>query len=118
MNKAIDPALMHAAEATGTIPGVKMDAYWMPFTANRQFKKAPRLLARASGMHYWDDHGRQILDGVAGSVVRERRPRTAAHRAGHPAAGGRTRLRAAPSRWPTRRPSNWPNGWRRSRRPA
>jgi len=66
MNKAIDPALMHAAEATGTIPGVKMDAYWMPFTANRQFKKAPRLLARASGMHYWDDHGRQILDGVAG----------------------------------------------------
>ena len=43
-----------------------MDAYWMPFTANRQFKKAPRLLTRASGMHYWDDKGRQILDGVAG----------------------------------------------------
>ena len=66
MNKAIDPALMQAAEATGSQPGVKMDAYWMPFTANRQFKKAPRLLARAEGMHYWDDHGRQILDGVAG----------------------------------------------------
>jgi beta-alanine--pyruvate transaminase len=43
-----------------------LDAYWMPFTANRQFKKAPRLLARASGMHYWDDKGRQILDGQAG----------------------------------------------------
>src|SRR5215475_5246927 len=43
-----------------------LDAYWMPFTANRQFKKAPRLLARASGMHYWTDDGRQILDGVAG----------------------------------------------------
>ena len=42
------------------------DAYWMPFTANRQFKKNPRLLARASGMHYWDDQGREILDGVAG----------------------------------------------------
>jgi beta-alanine--pyruvate transaminase len=42
------------------------DAYWMPFTANRQFKKNPRLLARSSGMHYWDDKGRQILDGVAG----------------------------------------------------
>ncbi len=66
MNKAIDPALMHAAESTGASPGPKMDAYWMPFTANRQFKKAPRLLARAAGMHYWDDHGRQILDGVAG----------------------------------------------------
>jgi beta-alanine--pyruvate transaminase len=41
-------------------------AYWMPFTANRQFKKAPRLLARAEGMHYWTDDGRRILDGVAG----------------------------------------------------
>jgi beta-alanine--pyruvate transaminase len=43
-----------------------LDAYWMPFTANRQFKKAPRLLARSAGMHYWTDEGRQILDGVAG----------------------------------------------------
>ena len=43
-----------------------LDAYWMPFTANRQFKKAPRLLSRSSGMHYWTDDGRQILDGVAG----------------------------------------------------
>ncbi|MFM7533203.1 MAG: aspartate aminotransferase family protein [Rubrivivax sp.] len=43
-----------------------MDAYWMPFTANRQFKKAPRLLTRASGMYYWDDRGRQVLDAVAG----------------------------------------------------
>ena len=43
-----------------------VDAYWMPFTANRQFKKNPRLLTRASGVHYWDDQGRQILDGVAG----------------------------------------------------
>ena len=45
---------------------MKLDAYWMPFTANRQFKKAPRLLARSSGMHYWTHDGRQILDGVAG----------------------------------------------------
>lgn len=38
----------------------------MPFTPNRQFKAKPRLLARASGMHYWTPDGRQILDGVAG----------------------------------------------------
>jgi len=44
----------------------KMDAYWMPFTANRQFKKAPRLLTRADGMYFTDDKGRQILDGIAG----------------------------------------------------
>ncbi len=43
-----------------------LDAFWMPFTANRQFKRAPRMLSRSSGMFYWDDKGRQILDGVAG----------------------------------------------------
>ncbi|MBK9134038.1 MAG: aspartate aminotransferase family protein [Betaproteobacteria bacterium] len=64
MNKPVDPALMQAAEATGS--RFTMDAHWMPFTANRQFKKAPRLLARASGMHYWDVDGRQVLDAVAG----------------------------------------------------
>jgi len=41
-------------------------AFWMPFTANRQFKKSPRLLARAEGMHYWTPDGRQVLDGTAG----------------------------------------------------
>ena len=41
-------------------------AFWMPYTANRQFKKAPRLLARAEGMYYWTPDGRQILDGCAG----------------------------------------------------
>ncbi len=43
-----------------------LGAFWMPFTANRQFKAKPRLLARASGMHYWTAEGKQILDGVAG----------------------------------------------------
>ncbi|NML17414.1 aspartate aminotransferase family protein [Azohydromonas caseinilytica] len=43
-----------------------LDAHWMPFTANRQFKQAPRMLARAEGMHYWTPEGRQVLDGVAG----------------------------------------------------
>jgi len=45
---------------------LERSAFWMPFTANRQFKKAPRLLARAEGMHYWTPEGRQILDGTAG----------------------------------------------------
>jgi len=44
----------------------KLDAYWMPFTANRQFKQAPRLLAKAAGMHFWTPEGRQVLDGIAG----------------------------------------------------
>jgi beta-alanine--pyruvate transaminase len=46
--------------------GLEQAAFWMPFTANRQFKKAPRLLARAEGMYYWTPEGRQVLDGTAG----------------------------------------------------
>lgn len=42
------------------------DAFWMPFTANRQFRKTPRLLARAEGMYYTDVDGRHVLDGTAG----------------------------------------------------
>ena len=43
-----------------------MDAFWMPFTANRQFKAAPRVLVEAHGMHYTADDGHKVLDGVAG----------------------------------------------------
>lgn len=43
-----------------------LDAYWMPFTANRQFKAAPRLLVGAKDMHYTTHDGRQVLDGTAG----------------------------------------------------
>src|ERR1700694_4491919 len=43
-----------------------LSAFWMPYTANRQFKQAPRLLARAEGMPYWTPEGRQILDVCAG----------------------------------------------------
>ena len=43
-----------------------LDHYWMPFTANRQFKKAPRILESAKGMYYRDVDGNEILDGAAG----------------------------------------------------
>ena len=43
-----------------------MDAFWMPFSANRQFKHTPRLLASAEGMYYQSTDGRQILDGTGG----------------------------------------------------
>ncbi len=61
-----DPATLAAAEAAGATSPARMEAFWMPFSANRQFKQAPRLLAKASGMHYWTPEGRQILDGIAG----------------------------------------------------
>lgn len=44
----------------------KLDSFWMPFTANRQFKAAPRMLASADGMYYTDVDGNSVLDGTAG----------------------------------------------------
>ncbi len=49
-----------------TAPANNLDAFFMPFTANRQFKKNPRMLAKAKGVHYWTPEGRKIIDGTAG----------------------------------------------------
>ncbi len=43
-----------------------LSAYWMPFTANRQYKAKPRLMSSAKDMHYTTVDGRQVLDGTAG----------------------------------------------------
>jgi beta-alanine--pyruvate transaminase len=43
-----------------------LSAFWMPFTANRQFKQAPRMLVAAKDMHYTTSDGRKVLDGTAG----------------------------------------------------
>ncbi|WP_431299575.1 aspartate aminotransferase family protein [Tabrizicola sp. BL-A-41-H6] len=43
-----------------------LNAFWMPFTANRQFKKNPRMFVAARDMHYTTSDGRQVLDGTAG----------------------------------------------------
>ena len=43
-----------------------LDAYWMPYTANRAFKAMPNMLARAEGMYYYTNDNRTILDGTAG----------------------------------------------------
>ncbi len=43
-----------------------LEAYWVPFTPNRQFKANPRLLVAAKDLHYTAADGRKILDGTAG----------------------------------------------------
>lgn len=43
-----------------------LDAFWMPFTANRQFKSEARLLTSAKGMYYKTSDDREIIDGTAG----------------------------------------------------
>ena len=54
------------AKPTPPLAPSELQSFWMPFTANRQFKANPRLLVRADGMHYWTADGREILDAVAG----------------------------------------------------
>lgn len=49
-----------------TLADLNLDPFWMPFTANRQFKQSPRLLVSAAGMYYRSIDGREILDGTAG----------------------------------------------------
>ncbi len=63
MNHPSDVAAQTLATAQSA---PSLDALWMPFTANRHFKRNPRLLARAEGMHFWTPEGRKVLDGVAG----------------------------------------------------
>jgi beta-alanine--pyruvate transaminase len=43
-----------------------LESFWLPFTPNRAFKRAPRLIARAKDMHYFTPDGRAVLDGTAG----------------------------------------------------
>ncbi len=43
-----------------------LDAHWMPFTGNRQFKQHPRMIVAAEGAYYTDDRGRKIFDGLSG----------------------------------------------------
>ncbi len=51
--------------ATAQLPN-DLEAFWLPFTPNRAFKRAPRLFARAKDMHYFTPDGRAVLDGAAG----------------------------------------------------
>jgi len=43
-----------------------LEAWWLPFTANRSFKQRPRMIARAKGMYYYTPDGREVIDGAAG----------------------------------------------------
>ncbi|MBI1361216.1 MAG: aminotransferase class III-fold pyridoxal phosphate-dependent enzyme [Alphaproteobacteria bacterium] len=49
-----------------TVRPNSLDAFWMPFTPNRQFKADPRMIVRAEGMHYYTPEGRAIIDGTSG----------------------------------------------------
>ena len=44
----------------------QLDAHWMPFTGNREFKRDPRIITAAEGNYYTDAEGRKIFDGLSG----------------------------------------------------
>src|SRR5215218_3205606 len=56
---------MSAQSRTAAVPN-DLASYWMPFTPNRAFKKAPRLIVRAKDMHYYTPEGKAVMDGSAG----------------------------------------------------
>ena len=43
-----------------------LSAFWLPFTPNRDFKRHPRMIARADGMYFYDEAGRALLDACSG----------------------------------------------------
>jgi len=55
---------MSTAAARVEVPN-DLEAFWLPFTPNRAFKKAPRLISRSKDMHYYTPEGREILDATA-----------------------------------------------------
>ena len=65
MSSELDHFHSHYANEATSSPD-QMGAFWMPFSANRQFKSKPRLLASAKGMFYRSVDGREILDGTGG----------------------------------------------------
>jgi beta-alanine--pyruvate transaminase len=54
------------APTAAWLDATDLDAYWLPFTANRAFKRRPRLIDRAEGMHYYTTTGRKLLDAMSG----------------------------------------------------
>lgn len=44
----------------------QLESHWMPYTGNRQFKRDPRMIVAAEGVHFIDDDGRRVLDGLSG----------------------------------------------------
>ena len=56
-----EPKLQEHASAT-----LSLDAYWMPFTPNQDFKRDPKMIVRAEGMYLWNDRGERLIDASSG----------------------------------------------------
>lgn len=52
--------------STAPLSREQLEAHWMPYTGNRQFKRDPRIIVAAEGVHFIDDKGRRIFDSLSG----------------------------------------------------
>ena len=60
---------MTQMQTTAALPALtreELEAHWMPFTPNREFKQNPRMIVRAEGCHYVTDDGRRVFDSLSG----------------------------------------------------
>ena len=62
----MEPATNLDAQAWAGLSRADLEAHWMPYTGNRQFKANPRLIVGAEGAYYVDADGRRVLDGLSG----------------------------------------------------
>ena len=56
----------HSVHRQAAAPSLSLDAYWMPFTPNRDFKRDPKLVVRGEGMYLWNDRGDKLIDASSG----------------------------------------------------
>ena len=65
MTSFSDPS-EHRRTISNEVSPAGLDAHWMAYSGNRQFKKDPRILVGADGIYYIDERGRRIMDGPSG----------------------------------------------------
>ena len=66
MTSISTPLPYPGADQDNRIPADGLDAHWIAYTGNRQFKKDPRIIVGAEGIYFYDDKGRKIMDGLSG----------------------------------------------------
>jgi len=66
LNPQEDTAMTSLQKIKPALTREELEAHWMPYTGNRQFKNDPRMIVAAEGVHLIDDKGRRVLDGLSG----------------------------------------------------
>ena len=66
MTSIANPLHHPGADQDNSITAEGLDAHWIAYSGNRQFKQDPRIIVGAEGIYFYDDKGRKIMDGLSG----------------------------------------------------